>query len=46
LFRFIGDGRALELLMTGRPVDVTELMQSGLADRLVPADRYGKFEMD
>ncbi len=35
--RIVGEGRALDMLMTGRAVDATEAKLIGLADRLVPA---------
>jgi len=35
--RIIGQGRALDMILTGRPVDATEAFAMGLADRLVPA---------
>ena len=34
--RIIGESRALDMLMTGRPVDAKEAYHMGLADRLVP----------
>ena len=35
--RIVGESRALDMLMTGRPVDAREAQAIGLADRLVPA---------
>lgn len=35
--RIIGESRALDMLMTGRPVEAEEAHRIGLADRLVPA---------
>jgi enoyl-CoA hydratase len=35
--RLIGRGRALDLVLTGRPVDAAEALHIGLADRVVPA---------
>jgi enoyl-CoA hydratase len=35
--RVVGLGRALDLILTGRPVGAAEALQMGLADRVVPA---------
>ena len=35
--RLIGQGRALDMILTGRPVAATEALAWGLADRVVPA---------
>jgi enoyl-CoA hydratase len=35
--RLIGEARALDMYLTGRPVDAREAMTMGLANRLVPA---------
>ncbi|WP_331446304.1 crotonase/enoyl-CoA hydratase family protein [Streptomyces xanthochromogenes] len=34
--RLVGAGRAMDLILTGRPVDATEARAIGLADRVVP----------
>nr|WSX76051.1 crotonase/enoyl-CoA hydratase family protein [Streptomyces sp. NBC_00899] len=34
--RLIGAGRAMDLVLTGRPVDAAEALSIGLADRVVP----------
>ena len=35
--RIVGQGRALDMILTGRPVDAVEALAFGLANRLVPA---------
>lgn len=37
--RLIGVGRALELLLTGEPIDAAEAFRIGLVNRVVPAER-------
>jgi enoyl-CoA hydratase len=37
--RLIGQGRALDMILTGRPVGAEEALSFGLANRLVPAGR-------
>ncbi len=37
--RIVGLGRALDLILTGRPVDADEALRIGLADRVVPPGR-------
>jgi enoyl-CoA hydratase len=34
--RIVGQGRALDMILTGRPVDADEAQRIGLADRVVP----------
>ena len=36
LGRLVGQGRALDMILTGRPVEADEALRIGLADRLVP----------
>jgi enoyl-CoA hydratase len=35
--RIVGQGRALDMILTGRPVGAAEALSWGLADRVVPA---------
>ena len=35
--RLVGEGRALDMILTGRPVEAPEALAIGLADRVVPA---------
>jgi enoyl-CoA hydratase len=37
--RIVGQGRALDMILTGRPVDAQEAKAIGLADRVVPEGR-------
>ncbi len=37
LSRVVGHGRALDMILTGRPVDAQEALTMGLANRVVPA---------
>lgn len=37
--RIVGQGRALDMILTGRPVAAAEALEIGLANRLVPAGR-------
>jgi len=37
--RIVGQGRALDMILTGRPVDAAEAFAMGLANRVVPADQ-------
>lgn len=39
LSRLVGKGRALEILLTGEPVDAAEAHRIGLVNRVVPKDR-------
>jgi enoyl-CoA hydratase/carnithine racemase len=39
LSRAVGRKKALEMLLTGEPVDAGEALRSGLVNRVVPADR-------
>lgn len=38
----VGLGRALDLILTGRPVDATEALGMGLATRVVPPGHVGR----
>ena len=35
--RLVGEGRALDMILTGRPVEAAEALAFGLADRIAPA---------
>ncbi|MGH3459778.1 crotonase/enoyl-CoA hydratase family protein [Aeromicrobium sp.] len=37
--RIIGQGRALDMILTGRPVDAREALQMGLVNRVVPVGK-------
>jgi len=39
--RLIGEGRALDMILTGRPVDAAEALAFGLADRLSARRQWG-----
>jgi enoyl-CoA hydratase len=39
LSRLVGKGRALEILLTGEPVDAAEALRIGLVNRVVPRDK-------
>ena len=39
LSRLVGKGRALEMLMTGEPVEAADALRSGLVNRVVPKDQ-------
>jgi enoyl-CoA hydratase len=38
--RIVGMGRALELILTGRPVEVAEAREIGLVNEIVPPGRH------
>ena len=42
LARTIGEGRALEMMLTGRPVSAEEALRFGLVNRVVPGDQLLK----
>lgn len=44
--RIVGLSRALDMILTGRPVDATEAHRIGLVDRLVPPDRELEVALD
>jgi enoyl-CoA hydratase len=37
--RIVGQGRALDMILTGRPVGAREALEMGLANRVVPEGR-------
>lgn len=46
LTRLIGRSRALDMMVTGAPVDARRALELGIVDRLVPADRLQQDAVD
>jgi enoyl-CoA hydratase/carnithine racemase len=44
--RIIGHGRAMDLILTGRPVDAAEALAMGLVNRVLPADGVETYVKD
>lgn len=44
--RLVGQGRAMEIILTGRPVDAQEALSIGLCERIVPAGQARKAAED